>query len=39
MHHKRTNANTDPGGKANIDFIRKIVSKKKTTLPSSRNQN
>ena len=36
--HKQTNANIDSRGKTNIDTIKRIMSKNKTTLPSLRNQ-
>ena len=36
MHLKY--ANTDPRGKMNVNTIRRILSEKKTTLPSFRNQ-
>ena len=32
------NANNDPRGKTNIDIIRRIMSEKKNTLPSLKNQ-
>ena len=38
MHCKHANANSDQEGKINIDTIRRIISEKKTTLPSLKNQ-
>ena len=39
MHCKHTNANIDRKEKTNICTIRRIISKKKNSLPSLRNQN